>query len=48
MLEFGHVESIRDTRIYNCYAKDGKANPHKLKGYLVHPVTAAVVAQWID
>ena len=48
MLKSGHVESIGDTRIYNCSAKDGTANPHKLYGCLVHPVTAAVVAQWID
>lgn len=47
MLKFDHLESIEDKRIYNCYAMEGAANPHKFYGYLVHPVTADVIARWI-
>ena len=47
MLKFAYVDGITDKRIYNCYAKDGKANAHKFYGYLVHPVVAAQIANWI-
>ena len=47
MLKFRHVDSITDQRIYNCYAKDGVANAHKFYGYLVHPVVAAEITNWI-
>ena len=47
MLKFGYVDSIKDQRIYNCYAKDGVANAHKFYGYLVHPVVAGEIVKWI-
>lgn len=47
MLKYGYVDSIKDQRIYNCYAKGGVANAHKFYGYLVHPVVAAEITNWI-
>ncbi|WP_425092804.1 hypothetical protein [Tropicimonas sp. S265A] len=47
MTRFGYVDSIRDQRIYNCWTKDGTSNPHKFYGYLVNPVTARVITDWI-
>jgi len=41
------IKTITDKKIYNCYAKDGVANPHKFYGYLDHPVTAKYIANWI-
>ncbi|MEM8775319.1 MAG: hypothetical protein AAGF53_09810 [Pseudomonadota bacterium] len=47
MLKYEHLKGIRDQKIYNCWAMDGKSNPHKFYGYLAHPVTADIVARWI-
>lgn len=47
MVKHDHLDSIRDTRIYNCWAKDGTANPHKFYGYLANPATAKIIADWI-
>ena len=46
MLKFGHVDGIRDRKIYNCWAMDGKANPHKFYGYLANPETASLITDW--
>lgn len=48
MLKFGMLDDIRDRKIYNCYAQDGKSNPHKLYGYLANPACAGLVADWIN
>lgn len=47
MLRFDYVDSIKDHQIYNCWAMDGKSNPHNFYGYLVHPKTAGLIADWI-
>ena len=48
MLKFDFVETLQDAQIYNCFVKDGRSNPHKLYGFLVHPTTAGVIARWIE
>lgn len=48
MLKFGHLEAIRDRAIYNCWSKDGKANPHKFYGYLANPAVSKLITDWID
>lgn len=48
MLKFGHIDAIRDHKIYNYWAMDGTANPHKFYGYLVNQRTAAMIADWIN
>jgi hypothetical protein len=47
MLDQRQVSSIRDHRIYNMTVRYGKSNPHSLLGYLMHPATAKIVADWI-
>jgi len=47
MLKYDHVDSIRDHKLYNCWAMDGKANPHKFYGYLANPTTAKLITDWI-
>ncbi|MEM6712146.1 MAG: hypothetical protein AAF590_07675 [Pseudomonadota bacterium] len=47
MRTFGYVETIKDHRIYNCWTRNGTSNPHNFYGYLVHPLTAGLIADWI-
>ena len=47
MVDFGLIQSIEDHRIYNLAARDGKSNPHHGAGYLIHPVIADAVANWL-
>ena len=47
MTKFSHLNKIRDQKIYNCWAMDGKANPHKFYGYLANPTTAKIIADWV-
>lgn len=47
MLKHKFVEEIKDHRIYNCWAFEGEANPHKFYGYLANPKTATLIAEWI-
>lgn len=47
MLKQRQVSSIRDFRIYNLAIRYGKSNPHSSVGYLMHPRTAQIVADWI-
>lgn len=47
MLKQRQVSSIRDHRIYNLAVRYGKSNPHSSVGYLMHPKTAQIVADWI-
>jgi hypothetical protein len=47
MLKQRQVSSIRDHRIYNLSVRYGKSNPHSSVGYLMHPRTAQIVADWI-
>lgn len=47
MLKQRQVSSIRDYRIYNLAIRYGKSNPHSSIGYLMHPRTAQIIADWI-
>jgi hypothetical protein len=47
MLKQRQVSSIRDHRIYNLTVRYGKSNPHSSIGYLMHPRTAQIVADWM-
>lgn len=48
MTRRGLVERIEDLpRIYTFWAGRDGSNPHKLYGYLDHPATARVIADWI-
>jgi hypothetical protein len=47
MLKQRQISSIRDHRIYNLTIRYGKSNPHSSVGYLIHPKTAHIVADWI-
>ncbi len=48
MLDYGYVHSITDLRMYNCWTHHGVSNPHKLYGYLVNPVVAEQIANWVE
>ncbi|MGH8222421.1 MAG: hypothetical protein ACREQZ_05555 [Woeseiaceae bacterium] len=47
MLKQRQVSSIRDYGIYNLAVRYGKSNPHCSIGYLIHPRTAQIVADWL-
>jgi hypothetical protein len=47
MLEHGLIQSIEDRRVYNLSLRHGKSNPHHEGGYLIHPVVAQLVADWL-
>ncbi|MEM9710220.1 MAG: hypothetical protein AAF871_15700 [Pseudomonadota bacterium] len=47
MTRYKFIDSISDYRLYNCFAQEGRSNPHKFFGYLVHPGVANVVAEWM-
>lgn len=47
MLTQRQVSCIRDYRIYNMAVRYGKSNPHSSLGYLIHPRTAQVIAEWL-
>lgn len=41
------IESIEDRAIYNLAVRDGESNPHHSGGYLIHPTTTQILADWI-
>ncbi|MFQ5690710.1 MAG: hypothetical protein ACE5HQ_10610 [Gemmatimonadota bacterium] len=41
------TERIRDYRIYNLAVRHGRSNPHSSVGYLIHPKTARLIAEWL-
>ena len=47
MRQYGLVESMKDYKIYNLSVREGKSNPHHSGGYLIHPKTIQVLADWI-
>ena len=47
MRQYGLVETMRDYKIYNLSVREGKSNPHHSGGYLIHPTTTKVLADWI-
>jgi len=48
MIDYGLVDSITDHRNYNLSVRHGKSNPHHATGYLVHPVVANAIADWLQ
>lgn len=47
MLKQHLVSEINDYAIYNLAVRYGKSNPHSSVGYLVHPRTSTLVAEWL-
>lgn len=47
MLSNGVTTSINDHRIYNLALREGRSNPHSSIGYLMHPKTTQVIADWL-
>lgn len=48
MLKQKQVSCICDYRIYNLAVRYGRSNPHCLLGYLIHPRTSQIVAEWLQ
>jgi hypothetical protein len=48
MLEERHISRIQDYHIYNLTERYGKSDPHAAPGYLIHPRTSSLVADWIN
>ena len=48
MLSQRQVSCIRDYRIYNLAIRYGKSNPHNSLGYLIHPRTSQIIAEWMQ
>ena len=48
MLKQKVIGDIRDHTIYNLSVRYGRSNPHSSVGYLIHPRTAALVADWLS
>ena len=48
MLKQRLIGDIRDHTIYNLSVRYGRSNPHSSVGYLIHPRTAALVADWLN
>ncbi len=48
MLNKRLIGDIRDHTIYNLSVRYGRSNPHSSAGYLVHPRTSELLAQWLS
>ncbi len=48
MLDQRLIGDIRDHMIYNLSVRYGRSNPHSSVGYLIHPRTAQLLADWLD
>jgi len=48
MLSHLLIGDIRDHTIYNLAVRYGRSNPHSSLGYLVHPRTASLLAEWLE
>ncbi|MFT7651083.1 MAG: hypothetical protein ACI9ON_001866 [Limisphaerales bacterium] len=48
MLDHRLISDIRDYTIYNLAVRYGRSNPHHSAGYLAHPRTASLLAQWLS
>jgi hypothetical protein len=48
MLNNRVIGDIRDHTIYNLAVRHGRSNPHSSLGYLIHPRTALLLAEWLD
>ncbi|MEQ8691419.1 MAG: hypothetical protein RIC89_11355, partial [Pseudomonadales bacterium] len=47
MLDRRLIGDIRDYTIYNLAVRYGRSNPHHSSGYLTHPRTAELLAEWL-
>ena len=47
LLKHQRLSRIRDYRIYNLAIRYGRSNPHNSLGYLIHPRTTRLVADWL-
>ncbi len=47
MRELGLLESFGDHEIFNWFRLDGELNVHAEYGYLINPLTARIVSNWI-
>ncbi len=47
MLNDDPAHTITDRRIYNLAVRHGESNPHHGAGYLIHPTTVGIVADWL-
>ena len=41
------ISRLEDIGIFNFARRYGRSNPHHALGYLVHPRTATLLAQWL-
>ena len=48
MLNQRIIGDIRDHTIYNLAVRYGRSNPHSSVGYLIHPRTVQLLADWLD
>lgn len=48
MITFRNIKSIQDLKIYNLAVRKNKSNPHHSAGYLIHPITSNILAEWLD
>ncbi|MEJ2089976.1 MAG: hypothetical protein P8Y69_16180, partial [Gammaproteobacteria bacterium] len=48
MLEERHISRIQDFHIYNLTERYGRSDPHAALGYLIHPRTSSLIAEWIN
>ena len=48
MLSHKLISRIQDCHIYNLAVRYGRSNPHSSVGYLVHPKTIGILAEWLD
>jgi hypothetical protein len=47
MKQLGLIKSLKDHRVFNLAMREGRSNPHNSSGYLVHPRTIDVIANWL-
>ena len=48
MLQDRHISRLEDYQIYNMAVRYGKVAPHNALGYLIHPRTTQLVAEWLE
>jgi len=48
MLRERHISTIKDYHIYNLAQRYGSSDPHATVGYLIHPRTSGLVADWLS
>ncbi len=48
MMQQRVVSAVHDHKIYNLAVRYGKSNPHSSIGYLIHPRTSKILADWLE